>query len=592
MIASIIKKRMKKTKWFLGTGIVMAMLVIASVFTKKPAQATAAETAGEDYKLEQIGTAEYSSFEGGYASGVEILKNASNDTYTVITTEGKIATLDNSVTKYADIKVLSGYSYSSQSKNMDVVRAFNQAGKFMFVTPTGKPYGGMTDYHEDVRFTDNLAAGDFAGSYYTVDGNDYVVYDKNGNKVTAYSIDNATAVSKVVRYANCTAFALSTKTSSGSVSKLISVDQAGTVKEVLSGYYFSTINELVVCGYASDKTGPIYLNGNFEEITFEEAGKLQASVPNYEYYGYGSISVSSSQALEGGYVPTYMGYQSAKFKVIQGRNTSGEIAYFSPSGKKLADGNIDFLASVDMAVKKTTKTDGTAVYTLYKLLKSGETLNVEYYVEPTETPDDIVTEITIQEAKADDTKVSVNVGIGVKPDVPVYFIFSMVDTDNKKETVEVKAEKNVLPVGAWMDFSRIKTGETYENAQKVIGTVANKATVYEIDVYNSENVKVQPNGNIQFTLEVPEGYVSEKVSVYRIETDGTYTKMESNIVDGKVVFVTNHFSTYVITEDKDTSDTSDTDVTTGDRSPVVFYMIAALGALSLLAVLSRKKIVK
>ncbi len=68
--------------------------------------------------------------------------------------------------------------------------------------------------------------------------------------------------------------------------------------------------------------------------------------------------------------------------------------------------------------------------------------------------------------------------------------------------------------------------------------------------------------------------------------------MESEIVDGKVVFVTNHFSTYVITEDKEAAATSDDTVATGDKAPVVIYLIAALGALSFLLVVSKKKIVK
>lgn len=49
---------MKKTKWFLGTGIVMALLVVVAVFTKQPTQATAAEDAAETYQLAQVGTTE------------------------------------------------------------------------------------------------------------------------------------------------------------------------------------------------------------------------------------------------------------------------------------------------------------------------------------------------------------------------------------------------------------------------------------------------------------------------------------------------------------------------------------------------------
>ena len=49
--------------------------------------------------------------------------------------------------------------------------------------------------------------------------------------------------------------------------------------------------------------------------------------------------------------------------------------------------------------------------------------------------------------------------------------------------------------------------------------------------------------SIPFEKEVPTGKVAK---VYYIADDGTRTDMNATLVDGKIVFTTNHFSTYAV----------------------------------------------
>lgn len=504
---------MKKTKWFLGTGIVMALLVIVAVFTKQPTQATAAEAAKE------------------YADG--------------------------------------------------------------------------TGFHDNIGFTRNLTNGEYAGSYYTIDDKAVNVYDKSGKNVAAYNISENAFLKGVIRLKNQVLFDTRERNTDNKwVNKLISVDNAGTVKEILAGDISLkyTSNEKVICIDYIRPYKTIYFNGNLEEISAAEGAALMKETNPTSNKGSQSVN-ASTVALEDGYYAVGV-INRGDLTIYRGKNAnnSREYAYFSPSGKMLIKGSEcdGFINNTDFVLKKVDSDKSGNLYNLYQVLKSGESLHVEYYTdteenptkpgenptEPGEKPSESQTTIANEEV------VSSTTVIESKEDGTVDTNVTLNDVDGSKEVIKVLAEEGVIPANTTLTISKIKKGETFDKAQKAVEAIADKVTVFEIDLFNTENVKIQPNGNIRFTLNVPTGYDSEKISVYRIEEDGTYTKMESEVVDGKVTFVTDHFSTYVITEDKDTALNPKDPVVTGDTAPVALYVVVAFAALATLFVVSKKKIVK
>ena len=63
-------------------------------------------------------------------------------------------------------------------------------------------------------------------------------------------------------------------------------------------------------------------------------------------------------------------------------------------------------------------------------------------------------------------------------------------------------------------------------------------------------VKVQPNGTIKVTINVPETLKNAaKLFVYRVGANGTFTDVKATIEGGKLIFSTSHFSTYIITSE-------------------------------------------
>ena len=91
--------------------------------------------------------------------------------------------------------------------------------------------------------------------------------------------------------------------------------------------------------------------------------------------------------------------------------------------------------------------------------------------------------------------------------------------------------------------------------------------VYDITLLDADNRIVQPDGKVTVKIPVPEKWIAEKLYVYRAEADGTYTDMNAVLENGCMVFVTNHFSKYVLTTEKLEVGTYGTDSSKSDTDP-------------------------
>lgn len=179
------------------------------------------------------------------------------------------------------------------------------------------------------------------------------------------------------------------------------------------------------------------------------------------------------------------------------------------------------------------------------------------------------------------------------------------DTDaqevyNQKFNFSAKAADGVIADGASLSVEKVLAGKDYEAAKNVTKDVANHIAVFNINLFK-EGAKIQPNGKIEFTVDVPKNFNSDLVAVYRLSEDGnSYTKLESTVKDGKVTFLTDHFSTYMIVEEKqevvepskpatDNNEVADTTPGTGDVANYAIYAAAMLCAAGMLVIASKKR---
>ncbi|SEV82127.1 pectinesterase family protein [[Clostridium] fimetarium] len=164
--------------------------------------------------------------------------------------------------------------------------------------------------------------------------------------------------------------------------------------------------------------------------------------------------------------------------------------------------------------------------------------------------------------------------------------------------------------GSKFEVKAVTSGEVFEKTATIVNTIAtaNKLeqfVVFEMDLKNSDGIAVQLKGKVSVSLPIPSGFdLTKAISVFRVETDGTLTKLDTKVVDGKCVFETDHFSTYVIAQvanavvvTPEVAAVVTPDATpatkTGDTSPITMYMlIMGIAAGTVLYATKKRKIKK
>ena len=73
---------------------------------------------------------------------------------------------------------------------------------------------------------------------------------------------------------------------------------------------------------------------------------------------------------------------------------------------------------------------------------------------------------------------------------------------------------------------------------------------YKVDLVDEEGNSVDPDCTVTVEIPVPEGLDADKAAVYVLNEDGTYTKVDAELVDGVFVFTTTELGVYVVSTEK------------------------------------------
>ena len=152
-----------------------------------------------------------------------------------------------------------------------------------------------------------------------------------------------------------------------------------------------------------------------------------------------------------------------------------------------------------------------------------------------------------------------------------------------------------------IDVTEITSGNDYNKAAESLSDVGKKFKLYNVAFADGEGNAVAPNGTIKLSIPVPNGYDTDNLFVYRINADGTKTRVNGTVDDGYFTVVTRNAGTYALVEagstETDNGDNNqggengnggnnvNTDVNspqTGDTSNMGLWfalMIASLGAM-------------
>ncbi len=114
-----------------------------------------------------------------------------------------------------------------------------------------------------------------------------------------------------------------------------------------------------------------------------------------------------------------------------------------------------------------------------------------------------------------------------------------------QENVTVSGVEGVdFPEGTTIVVDPIKN----EEGDFVIEGNGGKSCSYDITLTNNGD-EIQPSDTIVVRIKVPKGFNGKKCKVYHKAEDGTLVDMEAVFENGYLVFTTNHFSVYVISDD-------------------------------------------
>ena len=203
-----------------------------------------------------------------------------------------------------------------------------------------------------------------------------------------------------------------------------------------------------------------------------------------------------------------------------------------------------------------------------------------------------------------------------------------------EEEYTFNIESKAIPDNTTIEIGKVLAGNIYDNVKAAIESVVldvkKDIRVFEINLLNTSGNKIQPdnNGNVTITTNIPDGFDPLKIEVYRLSDDGKdKIKVSAKAENGKVTFVTNHFSTYIIaqtaaqgqiivptpdpddiwdTEDEENSviiaseerpagsatTIKDKSPVTSDSAPVVVLLLVFVSAVALFGMCVSKRIIK
>ena len=166
--------------------------------------------------------------------------------------------------------------------------------------------------------------------------------------------------------------------------------------------------------------------------------------------------------------------------------------------------------------------------------------------------------------------------------------------------IVIEADEGVFVEGAQLVVEEIK-GEAdtrLETAQNALKEISDRFVAYDLSVVLNGG-KVNPNGKVKVTFNIPEGF-SSNVKLFYIDDNGAAEEQDAQVNDdGTVTAELSHFSTYALcdmesTETTDiTTDKADTSKQNGNTMLWVIIAVAAVvviaGVIVTVVVIMRKK---
>ena len=108
-----------------------------------------------------------------------------------------------------------------------------------------------------------------------------------------------------------------------------------------------------------------------------------------------------------------------------------------------------------------------------------------------------------------------------------------------------------------MESKKVEEKQTLDTVKKALPQTTYQCSVYDINLLR-DGAKIQPNGKVKVSIPIPSGYNKERLTIYRVDENGTSTEYKVKVEENYATFETDHFSIYVLAEKKAETTTTTT----------------------------------
>ena len=181
-----------------------------------------------------------------------------------------------------------------------------------------------------------------------------------------------------------------------------------------------------------------------------------------------------------------------------------------------------------------------------------------------------------------------------KEEIALLYCAPVYETKDLDTEIEINSTDSSIPLDTFIKAKKITSGEVYTNIVKALNS--NNIETYDLSLYSntlSDYVRELDDGTFEVKIPISNNFKGkDNLVVYYTNGDDEPEKYEVRITDnGKyATFVTDHFSTYTLTEKGSTeASTADNPKTSDNVGLDVLLLLTGILGLSSLSVIYKKK---
>ena len=130
-------------------------------------------------------------------------------------------------------------------------------------------------------------------------------------------------------------------------------------------------------------------------------------------------------------------------------------------------------------------------------------------------------------------------------------------TTTKEDTTTGIKVIGTLESTVVLESKKVEEKQTLDTVKKALPQTTYQCSVYDINLLR-DGAKIQPNGKVKVSIPIPSGYNKERLTIYRVDENGTSTEYKVKVEENYATFETDHFSIYVLAEKKAETTTTTT----------------------------------